>query len=235
MERVAYGAHPDQYAEWRRPAVRPRGSVVVIHGGFWKPEYTAELGAPTAEDLTSRGWSTLNVEYRRVGGGGGVPATLDDVHAAINLVRAPGPIISLGHSAGGQLALWAASRARHDRWAGGTELTHVIAQAAVSDLRAAHEQDLGGGAVTRFAGDQETIADPTPQIPLSQPVWCVHARDDEDVPFEQSTSYVERARHAAAAADLVEVDGGHFELISPGTSAWARIVGILDAISAPSS
>ena len=56
---------------------------MIIHGGFWKAEYDASLGEPLAADLTARGWTTLNVEYRRVGNGGGFPATFDDVHAAI--------------------------------------------------------------------------------------------------------------------------------------------------------
>ena len=85
---------------------------MVLHGGFWLAAYGLSLGRPLAEDLVARGWTALTVEYRRVGGGGGVPATLDDVSAALDLLldagAAAGPVVALGHSAGGQLAVWSA-------------------------------------------------------------------------------------------------------------------------------
>ena len=82
-ERLTYGDDRSQWADLRRPEGTSRGVVVIIHGGFWKAEYDASLGEPLAADLTARGWTTLNVEYRRVGNGGGFPHTFDDVHAAI--------------------------------------------------------------------------------------------------------------------------------------------------------
>ena len=79
--------------------------MVVIHGGFWKAEYDASLGEPLAAELTAAGWTTLNVEYRRVGDGGGFPATLDDVHAALEALAGTdvdtATVVTLGHSAGG--------------------------------------------------------------------------------------------------------------------------------------
>ena len=88
-----------------------------IHGGFWKAEYDAGLGRPLAAELARRGWTTLNIEYRRVGNGGGVPETLDDVAAAIDTLRTVegldlSTVVTLGHSAGGHLATWAAARRR---------------------------------------------------------------------------------------------------------------------------
>ena len=102
------------------PRGASRGVVVVIHGGFWKAEYDASLGEPLAADLTAAGWTTLNVEYRRVGDGGGFPATFDDVHAAIEALAGTDvdtpTVVALGHSAGGHLATWAAARGRFDAW-----------------------------------------------------------------------------------------------------------------------
>ena len=85
-ERLTYGDDPSQWADLRRPEGAGRGVVVIIHGGFWKAEYDASLGEPLADDLTARGWTTLNMEYRRVGNGGGFPETFDDVHAAIEVL-----------------------------------------------------------------------------------------------------------------------------------------------------
>ena len=91
--------------------------MVVIHGGFWKARYGAEWGAPLAADLAVRGWAAWNLEYRRVGNGGGWPATLADVAAGIDLLAElaaersrPRRVVAIGHSAGGHLATWAAGR-----------------------------------------------------------------------------------------------------------------------------
>jgi acetyl esterase/lipase len=58
-----------------------------------------------------------NIEYRRVGAGGGWPNTFADVAAAIDRLAELGDprldldrVTLIGHSAGGHLALWAAAR-----------------------------------------------------------------------------------------------------------------------------
>lgn len=235
-ERITYGDDPSQWVDLHTPDGTSRGLVVVIHGGFWKAEYGADYGAPLAEDLVGRGWTAANVEYRRVGNGGGFPETLDDIHAAIGAVAAgaSGPVITLGHSAGGHLATWAGARGRFDRWADGPALTHVISQAGVLDLEAAVAEGLGADAAQAFLGDGEPAtyeqADPLAQVPLEVPVWAVHATDDDIVPFAQATTYVDAATAAGAEATLVEVTGGHFGVIDPTSDAWAACVQVLDAI-----
>ena len=105
----SYGPEPDQYAELSLPEGDRRGVVVVIHGGFWRAAYDASLGRELAHDLCERGWVAYNIEYRRVGAGGGWPTTLQDVADAIDhlaeldldLER----VVTIGHSAGGHLAL----------------------------------------------------------------------------------------------------------------------------------
>lgn len=240
--RQRYGDAPSQWADLRLPAGQPRGVIVTIHGGFWRARYGASLAEPLARDLTARGWATLTIEYRRVGDGGGLPATLDDVAAAIDLLGGVselasdllgGPVVALGHSAGGHLAAWSAGRLRFDRWAGGVPVSHVIAQAGVLDLARARRDRLGDGAVDAFLGEDAAMAeaaDPTRHVPPGVPVWCVHARDDEDVPFSQSEDYVSRAVALGGAGALVEVTGGHFGLIDVTHPAWAAQVAILDGI-----
>ncbi|WP_298886671.1 alpha/beta hydrolase [uncultured Serinicoccus sp.] len=271
--RISYGDHPSQWAERQVPDGPSRGTVVVLHGGFWRDAYGADLGEPLAADLVARGWSTLNVEYRRVGGGGGYPRTFDDVHAAIELLggddevgesgedgvgagddgggggdatagdersgdgSADGPVVTLGHSAGGHLAAWAAARLDVG-WQGRTGVTHVISQAGVLDLGTAHRERLGSGAARDLVGfgpDDPRFAalDPLQQVPLVAPLWALHAPDDGQVPISQSQGYVAAARAAGATAELVEVAGGHFDHIDVTTDAWAQVVAILDGISPP--
>lgn len=242
MTRHAYGEDPSQYGDLLLPAGTPRGVVVVIHGGFWKSAYDADsLGLPLAEALAARGWAAWNLEYRRVGagpgGGGGAPQTFDDVAAGIDhladLDVDTSTVITLGHSAGGHLATWAAARGRHG-WADRVPVTHVVSQAGVLDLRAAAADGLGAGAVEALLGHPPTTGDarfdPAQQLPLDVPVWCVHARADANVPFSQSADYVERAGAAGAEATLVEVDGDHFTVIDQASEAWRRQLAVLDTI-----
>lgn len=238
-ERITYGDDPSQRADLHRPDGTSRGVVVVIHGGFWRAQYDASLGTPLAEDLVARGWTALNVEYRRVGNGGGFPATFDDVAAAIDLLADAdvdtSRVVTLGHSAGGHLAAWAAARTRFAAWSGGVEVTHVVSQAGVLDLTTAQEVGLGGGAVDALMGSgpdhaSYDLADPARHVPLDVPVWAVHARDDDTVPFEQATTYVAAATAAGAQATLVEVTGGHFGVVDPASPAWASILEVLDGI-----
>jgi acetyl esterase/lipase len=235
-QRITYGDDKSQWVDLRVPEGASRGLVVVIHGGFWKAQYGAEYGEPLAADLLDRGWTTANVEYRRVGNGGGFPATLDDIHAAIGAVAADaaGPVVTLGHSAGGHLATWAGARLRFERWADGPALTHVVSQAGVLDLQAAVADHLGDDAAPAFLGDAGEAAydraDPLTQVPLSVPVWAVHARDDDTVPFGQAEAYVDAATAAGADATLVEVTGGHFGVIDTDSPAWAACVEVLDSI-----
>lgn len=238
----AYGEHPSQFGELSLPDGTPRGVVVVIHGGFWRQAYGLDLGRPLAADLAARGWAAWNLEYRRVGNGGGAPATLDDVAAGIDALADLGPdlstVVTLGHSAGGHLAVWAAARGRYDAWAERVRVTAAVSQAGVLDLRSAYDLGLGGGAVEAFLGHRPTDADdrydPVRQVPLDVPVWCVHGEADDTVPIAQSRAYVAAATEAGGAAELVETSGDHFVVIDPTSVAWQRTRGILDGLTTTS-
>jgi acetyl esterase/lipase len=233
-ERLAYGDDPSQFGELSVPDGPARGVVVVLHGGFWKAAYDLSLGRPLAADLVSRGWVAWNLEYRRVGNGGGTPATFDDVAAGIDrLATVPGldlsTVVTLGHSAGGHLATWAAARTRP-----AVRVTGVVAQAGVLDLARAHELGLGSGAVAGLLGRApepgDAAYDPVRQPPLDVPVRCLHGTSDDVVPIEISERYVAAATAAGGDATLVPVAGDHFVLIEPTSAAWARTVVLLDEL-----
>jgi acetyl esterase/lipase len=234
LERITYGDDPSQWVDLHTPSGTSRGLVLVIHGGFWKAEYGAEYGAPLAEDLVRRGWAAANVEYRRVGNGGGTPETFDDVSAAIDALADVtdldlSTVVTLGHSAGGHLAAWAAGR-EDPR----VPVTHVISQAGVLDLVMADRLGLGTGAAAALLGHtpgpDDARWDPQQQIPLPVPVWCVHGVDDPIVPIGQSEGYVVDAQAAGAQAEIVRVEGDHFVVIDPTDPAWDAQLEILDRI-----
>ncbi|MBE7190789.1 S9 family peptidase [Jatrophihabitans endophyticus] len=243
---IAYGSDPSQFGELSTPATSEhRGTVVIVHGGFWQAQYDLSLGRPLAADLVSRGYTCWNLEYRRVGNGGGWPTTLQDVAAGIDHLASldvdTARVVLVGHSAGGQLAVWAAGRAGLPADAPGAHprvaVTGVVSQAGVLDMVTAAKTGVGGTAESDFLGGSPSavpgryrIADPIQRVPITPPVLCVHAHADANVPFAQSTAYVDAATKAGDAAALHVVPGDHFTLIDPTSPAWQVVVDALPAL-----
>jgi acetyl esterase/lipase len=245
---IPYAPGPQRFGELTLPAAPPRGVVVVVHGGFWRHAYDLSLGRPLAADLAAAGFAAWNVEYRRVGGGGGWPATFDDVAAAVDALAGPvqaaagaelplDRVVALGHSAGGQLAAWLAARPGLPSGASGANprvtLRGAVSQAGVLDLVDAAEQGVGGSAVVDLLGgppdavpDRYALASPIARVPIGVPVLGVHGTADDRVPVRQTE------RFAAASGDrwtrLPGVD--HFAVIDPTTPAWAACRAAVDEL-----
>lgn len=250
---VRYGAHAEQIADVRLPRGADRGVLVLlVHGGFWRQEYDRHHTDPLADDLAGRGFTVASVEYRRIGGDGGWPATFDDVAAAVDTV--PGrvrvitpqadKVVLMGHSAGGHLVLWAAGRHQlpvESRWAMSNPpaLQGILALAPVADLVIAHQLDLDDGAVDELLGggygerpDRYAQADPTTPLPPAASTVIVHGDADQHVPIALSLNYLAalRSRGTAVRLEVVE-DGEHFALIEPGSSSWPRVLAALDSLA----
>ena len=229
-ETIRYGDAPDQVAELRLPdGPGPHRVAVVIHGGFWRAVWRRDLMDALAVDLADRGWASWNVEYRRIGCGGGVPETLDDVAAACGaLVSVGAPldrsqVAAIGHSAGGHLALWLAGTGR---------LASAVSLGGVADLEGAAAADLGGGAARELCGggpdhrpEAYALADPLRRLPTRARTLLLHGDLDEDVPIEQARRYARAAQEAGDDCTLLELAGvGHFEPIDPRSTAWEHVL-----------
>jgi acetyl esterase/lipase len=211
-----YGDDPSQVAELFE-AERPVGVAVVLHGGFWRDRYDRHLMDALCADLASHGWAAWNLEYRRLGSGGGWPATCDDVAAGIESLVGRGAV-AIGHSAGGHLALWAAAEGL---------VRSAVGQAAVSDLRDAHRLGLSGGVVGELLGESAPYGEASPfeRLPLGVPQLLVHGEDDAIVPLSMSREYERAARAAGDDVELVALPGvGHFEHLDPASEAWRAVL-----------
>jgi len=245
---IAYGDHPDQAGNLHLPPADERDGcggpwpvVVLIHGGFWTWGWDRTLLTPLARELASRGIAAWNIEYRRVGQeGGGWPGTLEDVAAAADAVAGldgvdPGRVVTVGHSAGGHLALWLAARRRiapgYPGAAPRVRPRGVVSLAGVTDLARGAEDGLGGGACAAPLGgpprqlpDRYAAASPTALLPLGVPVLLVHGGLDDDVPPGQSRAFAHAARAAGDSVELVELEhADHFDVIEAGHEAWAAV------------
>jgi acetyl esterase/lipase len=230
VETLRYGRGRSRFGELFLPrGGGPYAAAVVVHGGFWRQRYDRTLMHGLCRDLAASGWAAWNLEYRRLGllGGGGWPETFEDVAAGIDfLAGIPGldleTVVAIGHSAGGHLALWAASRE-----APRVPVTHVAAQAAVSDLREAARLGLSGGVAARLVGGRDeryALASPLERLPLGVPQLLVHGEEDGIVPVAMSLRYYEAALAAGDSAELVVLPAvGHFEHLDPRSEAWAAL------------
>jgi acetyl esterase/lipase len=232
--------------------------VLFLHGGFWRVAYDRTHTGPLATALASAGYVVCVPEFRRTGQrGGGWTGTFDDVATAVDtlpaLVReaagAPpisdGPVLLAGHSAGGHLALWAASRHRlppdASWYAPEGQVRGVVALAAVSDMVACHALRLGQDAAGALLGggpgrhpDRYRLADPVQLLPVGCPVRLVHGSADDRVPCGMSRDYLARARAAGDDAELDELHGsGHFEVIDPLSAWWPRVQAAFTALASP--
>ncbi|WP_298788329.1 S9 family peptidase [uncultured Marinococcus sp.] len=257
MERIYYGDHPEQFGDLRLPEGEgPFPLAIVIHGGFWRMPFGLDIIQDAAEDLTREGIATWNIEYRRVGHeGGGWPGTFNDVGRAADYVRelaAIHPIdvrrvFTIGHSAGGQLALWLAARpflpatSELSHFAEPLSIHGAVSLAGVLDMHLMHEihdyrnkatdakepmdpvADLLGGSPDEFP-ERYTETSPFDLIPIDVPQILVHGALDVNVPVGISAQYHQAAKIGYRSIRYLELpDAEHFMLTDIQTDAWSLI------------
>jgi acetyl esterase/lipase len=230
-----YGPSARQLGEWWVPpsSSGPLPTVVLVHGGYWRADYDLSLENALAADLAGRGYLVWNIDYAP--SSDPWPATLTDAaaaydfaftgHYASRIDRAKVAVV--GHSAGGHLSLWLASRGRLPAGAVGAG-SHVVPalavpQAPVASLVRASALGLGSGAVDALLGGSPTavpkryaVADPLALAPSRVRTVLVHGTDDTIVPLSQSQDYL---AVGGPACSLVKVPGDHFSHLDPASAA----------------
>ena len=256
-QRIPYGTDPLQFGELRLPGGNERVPIVVlIHGGCWQAQYDIKHIEPAASALTRDGFATWTVEYRRLGNpGGGWPGTFDDISRAVDYVRtlaAGNPridtarVVLMGHSAGGQLALWAASRRQGEQTglfassAPPIAVAGVVSLAGITDMAAygaaaggcnQSVTPLMGGTPAEQAGHYAAV-NPIERLPTRVPVHLVHGDADPIVPIAQGTVFATRD-NAGGGTSVVDVvkGAGHFDLIAPQSDAWKTVLSAAHALA----
>lgn len=226
---ITYGSDPDQVADVRYGHCGAQlPLVVLIHGGFWKPQYDRVHAEAMSSALAAAGWTVLTLEYRRIPGQ--PDATLQDIAVALEALPAMvgkhnGKLLLIGHSAGGHLVLWAAVTCA------ALGLQGVLALAPAADLSLAHALNLGDGAVSGFLGAEPSVRPDADPLQLSAPavaVTIVQGTADAVVPPAIAASYCA----AFPNTRLVQLPGsGHFAVIDPLSSAWPTIMEELRKLS----
>lgn len=256
VKRITYGNNENQFGDLRLPDGNgPFPVAMIIHGGFWRSQFNLEQMNKLAEAFTAQGIATWNIEYRRVGqDGGGWPGTFLDNAKAIDFLDGLAKsysldltkVITVGHSAGGHLALWLAARDKlpmtstiHTKIAP-FELQGAISLAGVADLRLMHEihewketlfgivdnptRDLLAG-TPEEQNSRYQEGSPQELLPIGKSLALIHGSLDVNVPIGLSEKFAEKAEASGDTVILKTIPNvEHFGLIQPDSESWPIIL-----------
>lgn len=249
-QHIAYGTQASQYVELFKPEGEgPFPVAILIHGGCW----TVEFGGirqmhNIAGDLVKRGIAVWNVEYRRVDeAGGGYPGTYQDISAAMQLLQTSAAqykldtarIVAIGHSAGGQLVQWAASRRKLPPSSSLYQdkvliIPTVISLGGLADLR--REQNLIKGRCDRdivqltglpSASRPDVFADTSSaeMLPGGFTTVLINGELDTVSPPRVGEDYAKRARDAGDKAEATTLPGAsHYDEVAATSASWKIVV-----------
>ncbi|NPT55157.1 alpha/beta hydrolase family protein [Paraburkholderia elongata] len=252
-----YGAARSQVVEFFRPAGRgPFPVAILIHGGCWLSEYGGlEQFRALAAALARQGVATWSIEYRRVDeAGGGYPGTFEDIAAAVDMLGAksaqlgldPLRVIAVGHSAGADLALWAAARGKIPEFSPLFEknplrIPTVISVGGLPDLRTdaatiARSCRIATTSLTGTPSDArpDVFADTSPAAMLPDGVDTIGINGAEDTiaPPYIAQAYAALARQKGDQARVIVVDGAdHLDEATTSSTVWPVLdAAILEAL-----
>ena len=227
---VAYGDDSLQHGLLWLPKTTPhKPLIILIHGGCWLNAFGVDHINPMATALSQAGYPVWALEYRRTGDqGGGWPGSFHDITLALSQLQLLSKVgvntskpVLMGHSAGGHLALLAASEFPENHF------THVIGLAAITDIsryalgdnscQQATQDFMGGLPKTRSTAYQ------TANLiyrKLPNNVTLMQGEADRIVPVLQSQLY-------DTPRVLIE-NAGHFDWIHPGAPAFQTLLQVLN-------
>lgn len=242
--RYAYGPGAQQFGELTLPSAPPPHPVIIlIHGGGYREIYNLRPLGTVATALAEAGFAVWNIEYRRYGNGGDYPQMFLDVAAAADHLPAIAAerqldlnrVMTMGHSAGGHLALWLAGRRNIEPasplFVSEPLAVHgAVALAPLADVTHGSRSELSSDALLAVMGGGPSQMPsayrngcPAQLLPLGVPHVIIVGSEDGSM-LANAERYIAAARQAKDDAQLIALPGaGHFEIVAAETAEWAEV------------
>ena len=255
MKIFKYGDDSQQYCQLYRPNNKQIMPVlIVIHGGYWKDSHSLDsyVTKRIVEYFADENIAVWNVEYRRMNAFGDNhsapwPTSLLDVAMAVDYLRTIEKsecldlknITIIGHSAGGHLAAWCASRKNINQesplyQSDPLKMKSAISISGVLDLR--RPEDLGQPEqITKLLSGQnfQTLfrlrdSNPVELLDLEVNYHFIHGSEDEEVSINQLSSI---EHNSNILIDRLE-GKDHFNFFPGFTSdlrCWNKIIDLIQS------
>lgn len=194
--------------------------VVIVHGGGWSGGDKRQDIVSLFEPITDANIVCYSINYR-LAPKNRWPAAYEDVIIAVKWVKAngftnktdPNRIALMGYSAGGQLAMLAATKG-HDQASvqaavGLSPPVDLVLDSLRRGNISTYLMDLFG--VTGLdANSVQALWEASPinhVKPLVMPVLLVHGTGDKSVPYQQSLNFKQRLEDVGGKCDLITING----------------------------
>lgn len=244
---------------WLPDTPGPHPVVLMVHGGCWQKAIADRtLMNYAAEDLRRRDLAVWNIEYRGVDeAGGGYPGTYQDVAKAADALRLHADafdldlsrVAGIGHSAGGHLVTWLATRGSLPETSPLTsdqplQMLGVVNSGGLADLAVSVKvtqfsclgQVIDGltGAPSDTRQDVFSDTSPAALLPVPGDFISVSGAMDRISPPGLADAIAAQDVAAGGSGRAVIVAGNnHVDLIAPGTDAWDVQAALLEEMLAP--
>lgn len=244
---IRYGRDAQQVVDLYLPSGNgPHPVAIMIHGGCWSQPWNRGLMNWISDDLRRRGIAVWNIDYRTLGESdrSAYPMLFADVAQAADVLRQHAShyrldlsrVVTVGHSAGGHLALWLAGRRNlprgHFARRNPLPIHAAISLGGLQDLELAERppgSGCGAAVIGRLIGRalpgrRDPFADTSvPRLgPLRIPQVLINGNQDRIIPTHFAEDYARRMRAIGDDVRVRTFDAtGHVELVAPESAAWA--------------
>ena len=197
-----------------------------------------------ADRLTNDGLAVWNLEYRRLGNGGGWPMTFLDVALGADYLKSLAKsypldlskVIAVGHSAGGHLALWLGARPKLPTTSKlytnhPLELKAVMSLAGITTLSRSIKEDIcGKEALSLMGGSPKEHPERFREValeaflPLDIPSILIHGEQDRIVSLSHVKPFLKEASRTGSEVEFISLaETAHFDLVVTSSSAWQHV------------